>query len=52
MLHNVPLVQKYAERGTLMAGTMDSFLIYRLTHRHATDYSNASRTQLFDIHNL
>lgn len=31
---------------------MDSFLIYRLTHRHATDYSNASRTQLFDIHNL
>lgn len=49
MIHNVPLVRKYAERGTLMAGTMDSFLIYRLTHRHATDYSNASRTQLFDI---
>lgn len=42
----------HAERGTLMAGTMDSFLIYRLTHRHAIDYSNASRTQLFDIHNL
>lgn len=52
LLHNAPAVQRYAEKGTLMAGTMDSFLLYRLTHRHVTDYSNASRTQLFNIHIL
>lgn len=33
-------------------GTVDSFLIYRLTGEYKTDYSNASRTQLFDIHSL
>lgn len=33
-------------------GTIDSYLIFRLTGRHATDYSNASRTMLFDIRNL
>jgi glycerol kinase len=31
-------------------GTIDSWLVYRFTGRHATDYSNASRTLLFDIH--
>ncbi len=38
-----------AERGELLFGTIDSWLIYRLTGRHATDPTNASRTLLFDI---
>ncbi|HEV2075406.1 MAG TPA: glycerol kinase GlpK [Thermoleophilaceae bacterium] len=33
-------------------GTIDSWLVFKLTGRHATDYSNASRTLLFDIHRL
>jgi glycerol kinase len=33
-------------------GTVDSWLLFKLTGRHATDYSNASRTMLFDIHRL
>lgn len=36
----------------LCAGTIDSWLIYKLTGNFGTDYSNASRTQLFDIHKL
>ena len=41
-----------AERGELAFGTVDSFLLWRLTggHVHATDVTNASRTLLFDIH--
>jgi len=43
-----------AERGELAFGTVDSFLLWRLTggRVHATDVSNASRTLLFDIHRL
>jgi glycerol kinase len=43
-----------AERGELAFGTVDSFLLWRLTggQVHATDVSNASRTLLFDIHTL
>ena len=43
-----------AARGALCVGTMDSWLVYRLTKglRHQTDYSNASRTQLFNITDL
>lgn len=43
-----------AERGDVLFGTIDSFLIWRLTGgtRHVTDYSNASRTLLFNIHTL
>jgi glycerol kinase len=43
-----------AERGELAFGTVDSFLVWRLTggRVHATDVSNASRTLLFDIHRL
>lgn len=43
-----------AGRGELCCGTMDSFLVYRLTkgHEFRTDYSNASRTQLFNISDL
>jgi glycerol kinase len=36
----------------LMFGTIDSWVIWNLTGRHVTDYSNASRTQLFNIHQL
>ncbi len=39
-----------AERAAL--GTVDSWLVFKLTGRHATDYTNASRTMLFDIHRL
>ncbi len=39
-------------RGPLFFGTMDSWLIYKLSGRHATDSSNASRTQLYNIHTL
>ncbi len=38
-----------AEKGELCCGTIDAFLIARLTGKHATDATNASRTQLFDI---
>jgi glycerol kinase len=43
-----------AERGEILFGTVDSFLIWRLTGglRHVTDYSNASRTLAFNIHTL
>lgn len=43
-----------AQRGEVLFGTVDSFLIWRLTggKRHVTDYSNASRTMLFNIHTL
>ena len=43
-----------AARGEILAGTIDSFLLWRLTggEVHATDASNASRTLLFDIHKL
>ncbi|MDE6312334.1 MAG: glycerol kinase GlpK [Lachnospiraceae bacterium] len=42
-----------AERGDLLFGTIDSWLVYRMTNQlHVTDYSNASRTMLFNIHTL
>ena len=43
-----------AEKGKLMFGTVDSWLIWRLTRGevHVTDVSNASRTMLFNIHTL
>ncbi|MEQ8859287.1 MAG: glycerol kinase GlpK [Pseudomonadales bacterium] len=51
LLDEVSGVRARAERGELAFGTVDSFLIWRLTGGavHATDASNASRTQLFDI---
>ena len=47
-------LRRRARRGEILAGTIDSFLLWRLTDGavHATDYSNASRTLLFDIHTL
>ena len=54
LLDNVPGVRARAERGELCAGTVDSWLIWNLTGgaAHVTDYSNASRTMLFNIHTL
>jgi glycerol kinase len=54
ILENVEGAREMAEQGNLMCGTVDTWLIYNLTHGtvHATDYTNASRTMLFDIHKL
>jgi len=54
MLENVPELKAAAGSGQLAAGTVDSFLIWRLTSgtSHATDASNASRTLLFNIHDM
>lgn len=53
-LEKVPEIGKRAKEGTVCFGTIDSYLLYRLTEgkSFATDYSNASRTQLFDIGEL
>ncbi len=52
MLEQLPGVRERAERGELAFGTVDSFLLWRLTGGavHATDVTNAGRTLLFDIH--
>ena len=52
ILENVPRARKRAERGKLAFGTVDSWLVWKLTsgRRHVTDASNASRTLLFNIH--
>ena len=52
LLDQVPGARAAAERGELAFGTVDSFLLWRLTggRVHATDASNASRTLLFDLH--
>lgn len=59
ILDSVPGARARAERGELAFGTVDTFLLWRLTGGsaargavHATDVSNASRTLLFDIHRL
>ncbi len=54
MLDNHEGLRERAARGELLFGTVDSFLIYRLTGGavHATDVSNAARTLLFNIHTL
>jgi glycerol kinase len=52
LLDTVPTARALAERGQLAAGTIDSFLLWRLTggRVHATDVTNAGRTMLFNIH--
>ena len=54
ILDNVPGVRERAERGELLAGTIDTWLIWKLSggHAHVTDYTNASRTMLFNIYKL
>ena len=51
ILKNVPKAREKAESGRLMFGTVDTWLMYKLSggRIHATDYSNASRTMLYDI---
>ncbi len=53
-LKNVEAVKKASLEGRLAFGTIDSWLIYKLTGGkvHATDFSNASRTLLFNLHQL
>ena len=54
ILNNVPGVRERAEHGDLLFGTVDTYLIWRLTggKAHVTDVSNASRTLLFNINTL
>ncbi len=54
LLENVPRARDRAERGELACGTIDTWLIWRLTggRVHATDVSNASRTMLFNLRSL
>jgi len=54
LLDTIPGLRRRAERGEILFGTIDTFLIWRLTggRVHATDYSNASRTLVFNIHTL
>lgn len=54
ILDNVEGARERAERGELLFGTVDTWLIWKLTEGrvHITDYTNASRTMLYDIHKL
>lgn len=54
LLDNVIGARERAEKGELLFGTVDSWIIWKLTGGkvHVTDYSNASRTMLFNIHTL
>ena len=54
ILDHVPGAREGAEAGRLLFGTVDSWLIWKLTGGkvHVTDYTNASRTMLYDIENL
>ncbi|WP_225334173.1 glycerol kinase GlpK [Halomicrobium urmianum] len=45
-------VRERAEAGDLLMGTIDSWLVYNLTGNHVTDVTNASRTMLYDIHEM
>lgn len=49
-----PALKERAEKGELLFGTIDTWLLWKLTEgkAHKTDYTNASRTMLFNIHNL
>ncbi|NOH26987.1 MULTISPECIES: glycerol kinase GlpK [Vibrio] len=54
ILDNVEGARERAEKGELLFGTVDTWLIWKLTHgkSHVTDVSNASRSMLFNIHTL
>lgn len=51
---NVPGVEERAKRGEILFGTVDTFLVWKLTEGklHITDYTNASRTMMYNIHDL
>ena len=52
LLDHVPQARERAARGELAAGTVDSWLVFKLSGRHLTDTSNASRTMLMDLQTL
>lgn len=52
LLDNTPGAREAAERGDVLFGTMDSWLIWKLTGRHVTDVTNASRTMLMNLATL
>jgi glycerol kinase len=54
LLDSQPGLRERAARGEILFGTIDTFLIWRLTggRQHVTDYSNASRTLIYNIHKL
>lgn len=54
ILGNVDGAKEKAQKGELLFGTIDTWLVWNLTKRkaHVTDYSNASRTMIYDIHKL
>tara|TARA_R110002051_G_scaffold71624_5_gene129395 strand:- start:35314 stop:36804 length:1491 start_codon:yes stop_codon:yes gene_type:complete len=54
ILDNVEGAKKKAEAGDLLMGTIDTWLVWNMTkdHRHCTDYTNASRTMIYDIVHL
>ncbi|MFL6577245.1 MAG: glycerol kinase GlpK [Povalibacter sp.] len=53
LLDHVPDARRLAEAGSLLFGTIDSWLVWNLTQRvHVTDVTNASRTQLMNLHSL
>ena len=54
ILDNIPGVREKAEKGDVLFGNVDTWLIWNLTKgkAHVTDYSNASRTMIFNIHKL
>jgi len=52
LLDNIPGARQKAEDGELLFGNMDSWIIWNLTGAHVTDVTNASRTQLMNLHSL
>ncbi|TQN31007.1 glycerol kinase [Haloactinospora alba] len=52
LLNEVPGLQERAERGEVLFGTMETWIIWKLTGRHVTDVTNASRTMLMNLHSL
>ena len=52
LLDHIPDLEQRAKAGDVLFGTMDSWLIWRLTGRHLTDVTNASRTMLMNLHTL
>ncbi len=52
ILDHVPGARAHAEKGELLFGTVETWLIWKLTGAHVTDVSNACRTMIFDIHKL
>ncbi|WP_275430029.1 FGGY family carbohydrate kinase, partial [Klebsiella aerogenes] len=54
ILDNVEGARERAEKGELLFGTVDTWLVWKMTQGrvHVTDFTNASRTMLFNIHSL